>query len=80
LKTFNVTYFAVNSTTLFQGLIGSCPRHPIIYEALKHAYTADTEELDKTYFLFCQEIYDIIHSRGIIYDNIKLYKEKFYII
>jgi mannosyltransferase OCH1-like enzyme len=70
-----VSVLSVISKTLFQGIIGAHPRNPIIYEALKHAYNVDTELLDKDYFLFCKEIYDIIFSRGYIHDNIKLYKE-----
>ena len=65
----------IKPETLFQGLIGAYPKHPIIYEALKHAYNVDTEVLNKDYFLFCKEIYDIIHSKGVVYDNIKLYNE-----
>jgi hypothetical protein len=70
-----VSVLSLNPGTLFQGLIGAYPKHPIIYEALKHAYNVDTEVLNNNYFLFCKEIYDIIHSKGVVYDNIKLYNE-----
>ena len=70
-----MSVLSLNPGTLFQGLIGAYPKHPIIYEALKHAYNVDTEVLNNNYFLFCKEIYDIIHSKGVVYDNIKLYNE-----
>lgn len=70
-----VSVLAIISGTLFQGIIGAHPKHPIIYEALKHAYNTDIEVLDKSYFIFCKEIYDIIYSKGVTYDNIKLYTE-----
>ena len=46
-----VSVTSVHTGTLFQGIIGACPRHPIIYEALKHAYSVDTEVLKKNYLL-----------------------------
>jgi hypothetical protein len=70
-----VSVYSAIEGTIFQGILGSIPKHPIIYKALKHAYNVDVNELDKEYFLFCKEIYDIIHNRGIKYENIKLYKE-----
>jgi hypothetical protein len=70
-----VSVYSAHEGTLFQGILGSTPKHPIIYEALKHAYNVDIEVLNKDYFLFCQEMYDIIHNRGVKYENIKLYKE-----
>jgi hypothetical protein len=80
IETIVKTYDFVSAVSslrneLFQGIIGCIPKHQIIYQALKHAYSVDVDLLDKEYFLFCQEIYDIIHNRGITYENIKLYKE-----
>jgi len=76
VKTYEfVSVYSAHEGTLFQGILGSIPRHPIIYEALKHAYSVDVDLLNKDYFLFCQEIYDIIHNRGLTYENIKIYKE-----
>jgi mannosyltransferase OCH1-like enzyme len=76
VKTYDfVSVYSSFEGTLFQGIIGSTPKHPIIYEALKHAYSVDVNTLEKDYFLFCREIYDIIHNRDVVYENIKLYKE-----
>lgn len=76
IKTYDfVSVYSSIEGTLFQGIIGSTPKHPIIYEALKHAYSTDVNVLDNDYFLFCREIYDIIHNKGIKYENIKLYHE-----
>ena len=76
VKTYDfVSVYSAHQGTLFQGILGCIPKHPIIYEALKHAYNVDVDVLNKDYFLFCAEIYDIIHNRGIIYKNIKIYRE-----
>jgi hypothetical protein len=70
-----VSVLSATPMELFQGIIGARPKHPIIYKALKHAYNADIEVLNKDYFIFCKEIYNIIFSKGVTYDNIKLYTE-----
>jgi hypothetical protein len=68
----------VREKSLFQGILGCIPKHPIILKALTHAYNVDITELNepKKYFLLCDEIYNIIHEEGTNYENIKLYKEE----
>ncbi len=58
-------FFSVDSTyvpnTIFNGFIGATPKNIILYEALKHAYYIDIDELSKNYMTFCRklkEIYD----------------------
>ena len=58
-------FFSVESTyfpdTIFNGFIGTTEKNIIMYEALKHAYHIDVDELRKDYFTFCKklrEIYD----------------------
>lgn len=71
-------FFSVESTyflnSIFNGFIGSTEKNIIIYEALKHAYNIDVDELSKTYMTFCKklkEIYDE-HKLG---QNTLLYLE-----
>jgi hypothetical protein len=71
-----VSVLSVHEKTMFQGILGCVPRHPIILKALTHAYNVDITELNKNYLLFCLEIYNIIHGEGSNYENIKLYKEE----
>lgn len=71
-----VSVFGCREKSLFQGILGCVPRHPIILKALTHAYNVDITELNKNYFLLCDEIYNIIHEEGANYENIKLYKEE----
>jgi hypothetical protein len=56
-------FFSVESTfyinTIFNGFIGATKKNIIMYEALKHAYNIDVDELDKTYFILCKKIKDI---------------------
>ena len=61
-------FFSVESTffinTIFNGFIGATKKNIIMYEALKHAYHVDKDELDQHYFMLCKKIKEI-------YDNNK---------
>jgi len=59
-------FFSVESSyypdTIFNGFIGTTAKNKIMYEALKHAYHIDIDELHKDYMTFCKklrELYDI---------------------
>ena len=73
--TKNHSFFSVKSYiegTVFQGFIGCTPKHPIIYEALKDAYTIDIEKLTNEYHLLTANMYTIIQNTKSDY---KLYRE-----
>jgi mannosyltransferase OCH1-like enzyme len=59
------TFFSVKSyipNTIFQGFIGCTPKHPIMYEALKDAYTINIEELTKNYHGLCANMFTILRT------------------
>lgn len=68
-----------NPYSIFQGFIGAVPRNPIIYEALKHAYTVNPDELEKDYWCFCKELYKIVKGKQWNFPC-KLYNEGYYTI
>jgi hypothetical protein len=53
-------FFSVESTfyinTIFNGFIGATKKNIIMYEALKHAYHVDLNELNKNYMMFCTQL------------------------
>lgn len=57
------SFFSVKSDvvpgTIFQGILGSEPRNPIIYESLKFLYTMDIQLLDTNYHILCKEMYKV---------------------
>ena len=73
-----VTAIGLDTSTLCNGYIGTFPKNPIIYEALKYAYYIDVSKFMNNYDLLCKNLYNIVH--GTKYDfKIKLYKEYDYI-
>jgi len=76
VKTYG--FFSVNSSSLpgsiFQGIIGSVPKNPIVYKALKHLYDLDPECLDSDYHFIVKTLYNILNETGIEYDY-KFYQE-----
>lgn len=46
--------------SIFNGFLGASPKHPIIYDALKHIYNCDPKELDIHYLLICDELFKIV--------------------
>jgi len=59
-------FFSVESTyvpnTIFNGFIGTTPKNIILYEALKHAYHIDIDELSKSYMTFCRKLKEIYET------------------
>lgn len=75
-------FFTVKSeynTIIFQGFIGTIPRHPIIYDALKDAYNVSPDDLISQYDLLCTNLYWIINRHVQEYfTQIHLYNEIMY--
>ena len=71
-------FFSVESTyfagTIFNGFIGATPKNPIIYEALKHAYHIDIDELSKHYMTFCKKLRETVtsHKTSVAYAKSQL--------
>lgn len=59
-------FFSVNSTaipnSIFQGFIGTTPKNPILYDALKQAYHTPTEQIKNDYHIFCKQLYQILEK------------------
>ena len=74
-------FFTVASTyapgAIFQGFIGSTPGNVIIYEALKHAYSINIDELSKNYFVLCFYLNTIVENHKNNF-RVYLYSERFY--
>ena len=62
----NYEFFTVQSymknNSMFNGFIGCIPKHPIIYQALKHVYMENKEKINNDYFSICKELYTIINN------------------
>ncbi len=75
-------FFTVNSSAIskciFQGFIGTTPKNPILYEALKQAYETPYDELTKDYHLYCKQLYKILEKEFEKYDfqKIQIFYEK----
>ena len=63
LITRNYNFFSVNSSyfpeTVFQGFIGSTPKNPIIYKALKDLYNINNGELTSNFHILCKNMCSI---------------------
>jgi len=57
---------------IFNGFIYITPKHPIMYQALKHIYKLEIKYIDN-YQVFCIELLKIINKLKI--DNIKIFNE-----
>jgi len=62
----NADFFTVNSSyfpgTVFQGFLGSTPRHPLIYKALQDLYTISSVDLVKEFHVLCKNLYLFIQQ------------------
>jgi len=61
----NYSFITVESmfkNSMFNGFIGSAPKHIILYQALKDAYFIDKEKLNNDYFLICKNLYNIVDN------------------
>jgi len=61
-------FFSVKSmqvpNSLFQGILGAEPRHPIIHQALRTMYHMDLNLLVTDYHYLCKDIYTIYMAKG----------------
>ncbi len=74
-------FFTVKSeynTIIFQGFIGTIPRHPIIYDALVDAYNISPVDLEAQYDLLCTNLYWIIDRHIQCFVRVHLYNEIMY--
>jgi hypothetical protein len=69
-----VTAIGLDTSTLCNAYIGTFPKNPIIYEALKDAYNIDVSKFMNNYDLLCKNLYNIVHKTKYHF-KIKLYKE-----
>jgi glycosyltransferase involved in cell wall biosynthesis len=60
--------------TVFQGFLCVRPRHPILYEALRHAYATPPADIESNYSLFCIEMFKIYNTHKTAQS--KLYYER----
>ena len=60
--------------SIFQGIIGAAPGHPIVEAALKNAYVTRDSVLSHDYHYFCKQLYGIILK--LMVPNIHLYDER----
>jgi len=74
---FFSVYSSVEPNTIFQGFLGATPKNPIIYRALQDTYNTEAHRLYDDYFLFCRNLYNIIHDFTYHF-KIKLYREELY--
>jgi mannosyltransferase OCH1-like enzyme len=60
------TFFSVCSSyfpsTIFQGIIGSIPEHPILYKAIKNIYETENRILIHDFHLLCRNLYSYVHE------------------
>lgn len=61
--------------SILNGVFAVTPRHPIIYEALKHAYEVDLEDLKNNYSTFVFQFNSIVKNHQDTH-KIKLYQER----
>jgi hypothetical protein len=74
----NYGFISVNSSchpgSIFQGIIGSCRKNPVIYHALWHIYNIDPAILDLDYHYIVKTLFLIVNSSPLDY-NYKFYRE-----
>lgn len=74
----NYGFFSVNSSchpgSIFQGIIGSAPKNPVIYRALWHIYNINPDVLDADYHYIVKALFRIVNSTPLDY-NYKFYRE-----
>lgn len=65
---------SVFSDTLFNGFIATVPKNPIIYDALKHLYHLENQQIHDDYFIVCRFLMDR-YKQSTNNLNIIVYKE-----
>lgn len=71
-----ITVNSINPRTLFQGLLGAAPRHPVILRALQDVYEMDPSALKRDYFIVTAHLYQFYHACPD--PNMHLYTEHLY--
>ena len=71
-----ITVNSINPRTLFQGLLGATPRHPVILRALQDVYEMDPSALKRDYFKLTAHLYQFYHACPDT--NMHLYTEHLY--
>ena len=64
----------IKNNSMFNGFIGTIPKNPIIFQALKHIHVENIENINNDYFLICKELYTIIENYNKITDFIESQK------
>lgn len=74
----NYKFVSVHSTIIqniiFQGIIASEPKNPLLYQALKSVYTLNLSLLDKDYHYLCKELYTQYKNTVTTIDDLCTYK------
>lgn len=70
-----MSIISIMPNSLFNGVIGTSPKNPIIYNSLKYTYNIDDMNIfNNKYHLLCEYLYNVVMKNT--YDfKIKLYKE-----
>ncbi len=58
---------------IFNGFIATYPKNPVIYEALKHTYNTNNNQLLVSYHYLCEELWSIYNRLNL--QNTKIYQE-----
>jgi mannosyltransferase OCH1-like enzyme len=73
----NHSFFSVNSSyfpqSVFQGILGATPKHPLLFQAMKNIYEIDIPVLSSDFHLLCKNLYRYFHESNE--PNIHLYEE-----
>lgn len=73
----NHAFFSVNSSyfpqSVFQGILGAIPNHPLLYQAMKNIYEINISVLLADFHLLCKNLYRYFHESDE--PNIHLYEE-----
>jgi mannosyltransferase OCH1-like enzyme len=73
---FSVDSLSTGGHSIFQGIIGACPKNAIIKEALKNICNTPQEVVSRDYHYFCKDLYLVVHNHSISFPyRVKLYKE-----
>jgi hypothetical protein len=59
--------------SVFNGFLGGSPKHPILYAALKDAYSTSNEQLEEDYTLFCKNLGGFVNKNAET--NVKMLRE-----
>jgi mannosyltransferase OCH1-like enzyme len=67
-----VSAYNVSNICVCNGILGTVPKHPIIWEALLDAYNTNVKILEDNYFHFCQNLKAIVDKES----KIRMYQER----